>query len=74
MKEAIEILERYKEAYESPWGLDFIFGFEKAIEVLEDFAKEKHTYDPSPDTPYKIALTEWIESKVCNTQEIWDKQ
>jgi len=80
MKEAKEILRRAimhivnaRDMYENKNAE------EDATVIIQEIKKiiwpsNYYTWEPSPDTPYKIELTEWIENKVCNTQEIWDKQ
>lgn len=65
MKEAIEILEDFQDRHANDWDHLFYDGFITAKTLLksrEAFNNEKkHTWQPSPDTPYKIELTKWIE-------------
>lgn len=63
MKEAIEILDTYIKISrdENP---QFISGMRWARSLIAGhYEKQKHTWEPSPDTPYKIELTKWIEKK-----------
>jgi hypothetical protein len=73
MKEAIEILEKRIAELEYCKGAvaesDIHFTIrdieqkQEELESLKFFFKPKHTWQPSPDTDYKIALTKWIEGK-----------
>jgi hypothetical protein len=79
-KEAEEVLIKYYKNESKGWPKVFAEGFAHAIDFIfmqsqkEAIRNKAWKVIPSPDTPYKIALTDWIEDKVCNTQEIWDKK
>jgi hypothetical protein len=63
MKEAIEILDLYIAIMKDDAPPQFQNGIRCARALIWAGLNHEHTWQPSPDTPYKIELTEWIEAK-----------